>query len=38
MKQYHEAVEYVLNNGTDKDDRTGTGTRAVFGYQIRSKT
>lgn len=35
MRQYHEALEHVLKNGTDKDDRTGTGTRAVFGYQMR---
>lgn len=35
MRQYHDALEYVLKNGVDKDDRTGTGTRAVFGYQMR---
>lgn len=35
MKQYHDLMRYVLENGTDKSDRTGTGTRSVFGYQMR---
>jgi len=35
MKQYHEALEFILANGKDRDDRTGTGTRGVFGYQMR---
>lgn len=35
MKQYLELVEHVLRNGFDKSDRTGTGTRSVFGYQMR---
>jgi len=35
MKQYHDLIRHVLNNGTDKTDRTGTGTRSVFGYQMR---
>ena len=35
MKQYHELVRYVLENGTQKGDRTGTGTKSVFGYQMR---
>ena len=35
MKQYLELCEYVLNNGTKKEDRTGTGTYSVFGYQMR---
>ena len=35
MKQYHDLVRYVLENGTSKEDRTGTGTKSVFGYQMR---
>ena len=35
MRQYHELMRHVLANGTDKADRTGTGTRSVFGYQMR---
>ena len=35
MKQYKQALEHVLTNGTDKTDRTGVGTRSVFGYQMR---
>jgi len=35
MKQYHDALEYILNTGEDVSDRTGVGTRSVFGYQMR---
>lgn len=35
MEQYHDLMRHVLETGTDKDDRTGTGTRSVFGYQMR---
>ncbi|MEO6883188.1 MAG: thymidylate synthase [Bacteroidia bacterium] len=35
MKQYHDLMRHVLENGTVKNDRTGTGTVSVFGHQMR---
>ena len=35
MKQYLDMCRYILEHGEDRPDRTGTGTRSVFGYQIR---
>ncbi len=35
MKQYHDLVRHVLEHGAIKEDRTGTGTKSVFGYQMR---
>ncbi|GIV27599.1 MAG: thymidylate synthase [Bacteroidia bacterium] len=35
MKQYHQLLQHVLDNGIKKEDRTGVGTISVFGYQMR---
>lgn len=35
MRQYHELLQHIIDNGAAKDDRTGTGVKSIFGHQMR---